>query len=74
MSYREQHKLLEALKRFERNFNREEVEEYKMFIKRQKDDEDFDSLSMKRLKELHDKYVKPVDKSKYDSFFKKKDG
>lgn len=42
-----------------------------MFIKRQKDDEDFDSVSMKRLKELYDKYNKPVDLSKYDKFFKK---
>ena len=73
MSYREQQKYIEALKRFERNFNGQETEEYKIFIKRQKDDEDFDSLSMKRLKELHDKYIKPVDKSKYDSFFKKKE-
>lgn len=73
MSFREQQKLLEALKKFERNFDKKEAEEYKKFVKRQKDDEDFDSLSMKRLKEIHDKYVKPVDKSKYDSFFKKKD-
>jgi hypothetical protein len=28
---------------------------------------------MKRLKELFDKYNVPVDKSKYDAFFKKKD-
>jgi hypothetical protein len=26
---------------------------------------------MKRLKELHDKYHKPVDTSKFDKFFKK---
>jgi hypothetical protein len=73
MSFREQQKLLEALKKFARNFDKKETEDYKKFIKRQKDDEDFDSLSMKRLKEIHDKYVKPVDKSKYDSFFKNKD-
>lgn len=73
MSYREQKKYIEALKRFERNFNRKEAEEYKMFLKREKDDEDFDSISMKKLKDLYEKYIKPVDKSKYDSFFKKKD-
>ena len=70
-SYREQQKLLDTLKKYARNFTREETEEYKMFIKRQKDDEDFDSVSMKRLKELHNKYHKPVDRSKYDTFFKK---
>ncbi len=71
MSYREQQKLLDVLKKYERNFDRKEYDEYKMFIKRQKDDEDFDSISMKRLKELHDKYHKPADFSKYDKFFKK---
>jgi len=73
MSYREQRRYLETLKKYERKFTREELEEYKMFIKRQKDDEDFDSISMRRLKELHDKYYKPVDPSKYDHFFKKPD-
>ena len=70
-SYRNQKKYLEALKKYERNFTRQEYEEYKMFIKRDKDDDEFDTLSMKRLKELHDKYHKPVDTSKYDKFFRK---
>jgi hypothetical protein len=70
-SYREQQKLLDQLKKYERGFDRKEHDEYKMFLKRQKDDEDFDSVSMKRLKELHDKYTKPVDRSKFDAFFKK---
>ena len=70
MSYREQQKLLEALKKYERNFNGKELDDYKMFVKRQKDDEDFDSVSMRRLKELHDKYYKPADLSKYDKYFK----
>lgn len=73
MSYRDQKKYLEALKRYERKFDRKELEDYKMFVKRQKDDEDFDSISMNRLKEIHDKYIKAVDASKYDRFFKKKE-
>lgn len=71
--HREQKKYLEVLRKYERNFTRQEYDEYKMFIKRDKDDDEFDTLSMKRLKELHDKYHKPVDTSKYDKFFKKKD-
>jgi hypothetical protein len=71
MSFRDQQKYLDELKKHEREFDRKELEDYKKFQKRQKDDEDFDSLSMKRLKELYDKYYKPVDKSKYDAFFKK---
>jgi hypothetical protein len=70
-SYTEQKKYLEALKKYERNFTRQENEEYKMFIKRDKDDDEFDTVTMKRIKELHDKYHKPVDISKYDKFFKK---
>ena len=73
MSYREQRKLLDELKKHERKFTPQESDEYKMFIKRQKDDEDFDSVSMRRLKELYDKYYKPADFSKYDKFFKKSD-
>lgn len=72
-SFRDQKKFIEALKRFERNFDRKELEDYKMFVKMDKDEEDFDTVSMSRLKEIHDKYVKPVDASKYDSFFKKKE-
>jgi len=70
-SYREQKKYLETLKKYEKNFTRQESDEYKLFIKRDKDDDEFDTVSMKRLKELLDKYHKPVDTSKYDKFFKK---
>ena len=42
MSYRDQQKLLDELKKHERKFTQQENDEYKMFIKRQKDDEDFD--------------------------------
>jgi hypothetical protein len=70
-SFREQKKYLDALKKYEKNFTRQEYDEYKMFIKRDKDEDEFDTVSMKRLKELHDKYHKPVDTSTYDIFFKK---
>ncbi len=70
-SYRDQKKYLEVLKKYERTFTRQEADEYKLFIKRDKDDDEFDTVTMKRLKELHDKYYKPVDTSKYDKFFKK---
>lgn len=73
MSYRDQQKYIETLKKYERKFDRKESDDFKMFLKRQKDEEDFDTVSMKRLKELYDKYNVPVDRSKYDSFFKKKE-
>ena len=71
MAFRDQQKYLDYLKRFESKFDRNELEDYKKFVKRQKDDEDFDTVSMKKLKNLYDKYYKAVDKSKYDHFFKK---
>lgn len=70
-SHRDQKKYLDALKKYERNFSRQELDEYKMFIKRDKDEEELDSIAMNRLKELYDKYYKPVDTSKYEKFFKK---
>jgi len=74
MSFRDQKKYLETLKRYERNFTRQEAEEYKMFVKMQKDEEDFDSISLQRLKEIYDKYNVPVDPKKYEQYFKKKEG
>ncbi len=71
MSYRDQKKYLEVLKKYERKFDRRELEDYKIFLKMQKDDEDFDSVSLNKLKELYDKYYEPADKSKFDALFKK---
>jgi len=73
MSYRDQAKYLDFLRKFEREFDRKEAEDFKMFLKMQKDEEEFDSVNMKKLKSLHDKFNVPVDRSKYDAFFKKKE-
>jgi len=73
-SHRDQKKYLEALKKYERKFTRQEYDEYKIFIKRDKDEEEFDTVTMRRLKEIHDKYYQPVDTSKFDKFFKKNTG
>ncbi|MFZ1279396.1 MAG: hypothetical protein WAR59_01075 [Ignavibacteriaceae bacterium] len=71
MAYRDQQKYLDYLKQFEAKMDRVELEDYKKFVKRQKDDEDFDTVSMKRLKDIYDKFFVSVDKSKYDHLFKK---
>lgn len=71
MSFRDQAKYLDFLKKFERKFDRKEADEFKMFLKMHKDEEEFDSVTMKRLKALYDKYNTPTDRSKYDAFFKK---
>ncbi len=71
MSYRDQAKYLDFLRKFERKLDRKEAEDFKMFIKMQKDEEEFDSVTMKKLKSLYDKYNVPVDRSKFDALFKK---
>jgi hypothetical protein len=71
MSFRDQKKYLEAIKRFESKFDRKELDEYKIFLKRDKDEEEFDTVAMKRLKEIHDKYFVAPDRSKLDALFKK---
>jgi hypothetical protein len=56
MSFREQREMIENLRDFERKMTRDELEDFQMYLKRHKDDEELDALSMKRLKELHEKY------------------
>lgn len=71
MSSREQRNYFEILKRYERKFNKNEIEDYKMLVKRHKDDEDLDKLSLQRLINLFEKYHLNREKKNYDQFFKK---
>ena len=73
MSFRDQQKYLDVLKRHERKFDAKEAADFKMFIKRHKDEEDFDTVSLNRLRELFDKYNVSPNKDAYEKFFKKKD-
>jgi len=71
MSYREQKKYFEQLKRYERKFSSDEKKEYSMLLKRHKDDEDLDSISFAKLKKLYEKYyVNRVKKDFIDPFKK----
>ncbi len=71
MSHRIQKQYFEALKRYERHFDKKESEDYKMLLKRHKDDEDLDKLSMERLEKLYIKYHVNREKKNFDSFFEK---
>ena len=69
----EQHKIVAALREYESKMTRQELEMFEMFRKRDKDDEDLDALSRKKLVELHEKYVlrpKPA-VNPLDALFKK---
>ncbi len=71
MSLREQKRYFEILKKYERKLNSNELEDYKMLVKRDKDDEDLDKLSMQRLIALFEKYHVNREKKNLDFLFKK---
>jgi hypothetical protein len=54
----EQKELLDDLFYVSQKMNRDDYDEYQIFLKRLKDDEDFDRQSFDRLIKLHTKYVK----------------
>ena len=73
MSYRDQIKYFETLRRYERKFEPNEKQKYDMLLKRHKDEEDIDRESMGFLKELHEKYHVNRPKPNFDDLFKKTD-
>ncbi len=56
-TYAEQKKMIEKLQRISYRLKGRDKYDFEMFLKRHKDDEDLDSLSMKRLREIYEKYV-----------------
>ena len=72
MRYTDQKNYFEKLKRYERKFSSDELKEYKMFLKRHKDDEDLDNLSFAKLKDLYTKYYVNREKIDINDLFKKK--
>ena len=71
MRSRDQKKYFEQLKRYERKFDSKESYDYKMMLKRHKDEEELDRLSFERLKELYTKYYVNRERKNYDDIFKK---
>ena len=72
MRYTDQKKYIETLKRYERKFTGEELKDFKMFVKRHKDEEDLDNISFGKLKDLYTKYYVNREKIDINEFFKKK--
>jgi hypothetical protein len=71
MGLREQKRYFEILKKYEKKFNSNELKDYKMLVKRDKDDEELDKLSMQKLIDLHEKYHMNREKKNLDFLFKK---
>lgn len=57
MNSADQKKLIEGLRYRTSKMLSKDKYDYEMLVKRDKDDEDLDSLSMKRLRELFEKYA-----------------
>lgn len=71
MSFRDQVKYIQGLKRFEWKMSPKDKDEFKMFLKREKDEEEFDTVSMGKLKSLYEKYYLNREKKDFDHIFKK---
>jgi len=57
MTHAEQHNMIVELMDYAKKMKRYDQEEFEMFVKRDKDDEDLDALSQKKLMQLHGTYV-----------------
>ena len=53
----EQHKMVEALREYENTMRGRDLDDFEMFRKRDRDDEDLDEISRRRLLGLYEKYV-----------------
>jgi len=73
MRNREQKKYIEALKRYEKKFEKKELDDFRMMLIRNKEDEDLDNISFKRLEELYTKYHLNRAKKQFDDIFNNDD-
>ncbi len=71
MTKAEQHKLIEELKDYIPLMKGNDYYDYEMYVRRDQDDEDLDSLSVKRLMELYTVYAKSRPKPRMKNPFEK---
>ena len=57
MTHADQKRMIRELKDYELKLTRDETDEFRMMVRRDKDDEDLDEQAMKRLAALHERYV-----------------
>ena len=70
----EQHKMLKELRDCVSRMNRDEQYHVEMMLKKDKDDEDLDTLSLKKMEELYAQYVKKKSKQQAEEAWKKLTG
>ncbi len=57
MTHAEQHRIILELRDYMHRMNRDDGELFEMMLKRDKDDEDLDDISWKRLRTMYETYV-----------------
>ena len=57
MNHADQHQMIQELMDYSRKMKRSDQEDFDMFVKRDKDDEDLDQISTRRLRQLYELYV-----------------
>ena len=58
MTHAEQHRMILELKEFAHRMPGRERDEFEMFLKRDRDDEDLDEISRKRLVQMAETYIR----------------
>jgi hypothetical protein len=67
----DQRKMIQDLKDYASKMDRRERDEFEMFEKRSKDDEELDNLAFTRLQEMHKRYVAKKTKADIEAMLKK---
>jgi hypothetical protein len=63
--------MIQDLKDYVSKMGREDEYDFEMFMKRDKDDEELDALSRKKLEEMHQRYVRRKTKADIEAMLKK---
>ncbi len=71
MTRSEQQKMLQDLRYYARQMSGDDLEAFEMLLKRDRDDEDLDGLSEKKLTELHERYARKKSKKDIEELWKK---
>ena len=74
MTRADQHKMIQELRDNASKMNRDEQYHVEMMLKKDKDDEDLDALSIKKMEELHARYAKKKSKQQAEEAWKKLTG
>jgi tRNA U34 2-thiouridine synthase MnmA/TrmU len=74
MTHPEQKKMIRELVDCRRKMNRDEAYDFDMMLKKDKDDEDLDLISQRKLEQLHSKYIPRKSKKEIEDAWKKLTG